>query len=355
MSSRAAVRRLRAGIVPPDDLESLSVGYGSITSLVKCRLAALSENSPAEALFVTGEWGSGKSHLLSFVRAAAGARSIPVSSIDLNARSAALNYPQRLYPIIAENLQAGGASIGLRGIVLNWLNDCELRARLAQAAKSLSEWQLSWAIASLIARHEDGENVALEDSGDWSLLLGSDLRWANYGYKRDQALARLGALAALFHRMGIGGLALVFDEAETVDQLWNVRSRLTAYGVLGRFCKMTSVWCVYGITKRFNRTIAYDVGGGFASSLPAAPDAQWFLESWSDGFFDTVEPPEVDARQARVLARNVARVYDAAYGADRLRAGLADECVNTWLQNPGRNPRRLIRLLVHHMDLGRPI
>jgi hypothetical protein len=346
------VRRLRAGIVPLEDLESLSVGYGAVSSLVSGRLAALSRGQPAPPLFVKGEWGSGKSHLLSFVRAAASAKSIPVSLIDLNARSAALNYPQRLYSILVENLRCGGDALGLRGIMLKWLEDSPSRKRLGDAA-SKPPW--GWSIGGLIWRHENDYNVALDDPGEWTFLLGADLRWANYGYKRDQALARVEALAALFFQMGLGGLALVFDEAETIDQLWNVRSRLTAYGVLGRLCKMKAVWCVFGVTKRFDQTIAYDLARDFAGSLPASPNAQWFLQSWSQGSFETVDPPEVDPRHARVLARNIARLYGEAYGTDGSGDGLANQCVATWLQNPGRNPRRLIRLLVHQLDLRRPL
>src|SRR5438105_15709068 len=123
MSTRAAVRRLRAGIVPSADLAGMSVAYGTVDSLVADRLAALSRGQPAQPLFVKGEWGSGKSHLLSFVRAAASAKSVPASLIDLNARSAALNYPQRIYSILVENLRCGGDAIGLRGVMLKWLED----------------------------------------------------------------------------------------------------------------------------------------------------------------------------------------------------------------------------------------
>src|SRR5438105_3229076 len=207
MSTRAAVRRLRAGIVPSADLAGMSVAYGTVDSLVADRLAARSHGQPAQPLFVKGEWGSGKSHLLAFVKAAAFAKSVPISSIDLNARSAALNYPQRLYSILVENLQCGADALGLRGIMLNWLEDASSRKRLRDAA-SKTPWQLSWRVLSLINRYENGDNVAFDDdSGDWSVLLGADLRWADYGYKRDQALERVAALAALLYHMGMGGLA----------------------------------------------------------------------------------------------------------------------------------------------------
>ena len=355
MASHATVRRLRAGIVPLEDLELLSVGYGGVRDLVQTRLAALSSALHAQPLFVKGEWGSGKSHLLSFIRASAVAAPIPVSLIDLNDRSAALNYPQRLYPVLAENLRCDGDALGLREVVLRWLEDSDQRGRLAGAARKAPGHLLSWSLQCLVTRHEGGDNVAIEDCGDWSILLGADLRWASYGYKRDLALERMDTLAGIFHGLGMGGLTLVFDEAETIDQLWNVRSRLTAYGVLGRLCRMKHVWCVFGITARFERVLSYDNARGFTDSPLASPDARWFLKAWSDGSLDIVAPPEVTVEHARSLATSIAQLYSEAYGKDGADNRLVHQCVESWLKNPSRNPRQLIRLLVHQLDIRRPL
>src|SRR5213594_3942076 len=101
MLAKAVVRRLRVGIVPRAVLEQLSVGYGPLAALVGERVEALQSGRQITPLFVSGEWGCGKSHFLTFARSIAAKRGVGSSVIALNARSAPLNYPQRLYPLLA--------------------------------------------------------------------------------------------------------------------------------------------------------------------------------------------------------------------------------------------------------------
>jgi hypothetical protein len=355
MSNRAAIRRLRSGIVPVAELERLSVGYDSIGERVTSQLVSLSRGEDLPPLFVRGEWGSGKSHFLGYVRMVAYAWHIPASTIEVNARSAALNYPQRLYPVIAENLRYGEEVVGLRALVMEWLADSDASARLAQAAEGHSLRTFASAIRSLRWRYENGDRVAFDDYGDWSTLLGSDLRWADYAYKRDQALSRLRELGTLFRLLGAGGMVSVFDECETIDQLANYRSRLTAYGVLGHLCRSKPLWCIFGITDRFDRTLESDLERGLAESPAASDDARWFLKSWARGALSSFEPPPVDARLARDLAKRVARLYADAYGDSREADVIVDQCLKEWTGNPSRNPRRLIRLVVNRLDVTRAL
>src|ERR1700730_13707120 len=102
--ARAAIRRLRTGVVPVWQFDSLSVGYDDIKQRVATALSEL-EAGTTPPLFVKGEWGTGKTHLLSFIRAAALVSGFACSRIDLNGWSAALNYPQRLLPFLADDLR----------------------------------------------------------------------------------------------------------------------------------------------------------------------------------------------------------------------------------------------------------
>ena len=106
---RAAVRRLRNGVVPSWELDRLSVGYSRAREIVSGAIDSLRSGRP-ETLFVTGEWGSGKSHFLSFVRAAADTRAVPCSVVSLNARTMPLNYPQRFYGPLVEGVRVAGCA-----------------------------------------------------------------------------------------------------------------------------------------------------------------------------------------------------------------------------------------------------
>jgi hypothetical protein len=107
-------------------------------------------------------------------------------------------------------------------------------------------------------------------------------------------------------------LVLLFDEAETVDQLWNVRSRLSAYSVLDQLCSMRNLWCIFGITGRFQRTIDSDLGYAAANNLLQSRAGR-FLRRWQEGSCRTVEPPKMDGKctdartRCRISVRNRVR------------------------------------------------
>lgn len=345
--ARAAVRRLRSGIVPVWEIERLSVAYTSVKRNTNAGLCALRDRSVSKPLFVRGEWGAGKTHLLTHIRAAALLAGIASAKVDLNARSAALNYPQRFYPVIAKTLRAGD-DIGLKAILTFALRDRAKRTYLQRGHDFLD---LQWPISCLLQDIDEGGFSDLSDHWAWTVLLGGDICSSDYAYRRRQTTDRLGALGQVMRSIGLGGLVLLFDEAETIDQLWNIRSRLSAYDVLGRLCQMTCAWCVFGVTERFDKTIQSDLSRGILDSGSVSENAKWFLQSWNTDRFSETRPPAMDLRTAKQLAHAVENLYETGYAPPA--NGVADHCLEEWSRNPARNPRRLIRLLVHRFDLAR--
>ena len=118
--------------------------------------------------------------------------------------------------------------------------------------------------------------MALIDHPAWTRLTGEDLSFADYSYLRDKALQRLQELARLSRAMGCRGLVVLFDEVETVDQLWNIVSRMGAYRVLGTLCRMKYVWCVFAITDRFERAIDSDLDDGILNQPGAGVGSHAF-------------------------------------------------------------------------------
>jgi len=68
-----------------------------------------------------------------------------------------------------------------------------------------------------------------------------------------------------------------------------------------------------------------------------------------------VEPPTFDRQLARVLASRVASLYADAYACERVADDFVSSCVEEWARNPSRDPRRLIRLLIHRLDCRRAL
>jgi hypothetical protein len=220
-------------------------------------------------------------------------------------------------------------------------------------AATAAAGELGWPLWSLCASYDAGERIELGNHSAWRALQGDDISWSDHASKRHKALGRIESLASLCRATGHKGLVLLFDEAETIDQLWNVRSRMSAYSVLGRLSKIQATWSVYGITERFERTVGKDIEYAAGAAL-LDPAAQNFLRQWRDGQFSIVKPPAIDASCARVLADAVASLYTDAYDIAASDAVVA-RCLDEWGRNPGRNPRRLVRSLIHELDLIRPL
>jgi hypothetical protein len=352
--ARATIRRLRTGVVPMMDIEHLSVGYGKAKQTADEAFDALLAGNRPRTLFIRGEWGTGKTHFLSFIRGAAVGRGFATTTINLNARSAALNFPQRFYLALMDNLRVH-THAGLRPALGAALLDSEMRARITSFARSGSAGDIGWALGQLSERYEAGNALNPGQDAAWAYLSGADLAWADYAYKKEQAIARIGAISRLMVTLGYDGIVVTFDEAETLDQLWNIRSRLSAYGVLGQLCQLQSLWCVFGITERFERTVSSDIDRGVLSYEFMGDDASWFLRSWGGDRFTRFEPPQVDRRNARTLAGKVLDLYGDAYGVGKGQTKLVDRSVEEWMENPSRNPRRLIRALIHQLDRQRPL
>jgi hypothetical protein len=347
-SVKAAVRRLRAGVVPSSQLTRLSVGCDDIHALAEKALLALLDGERVFPTFVSGEWGSGKSHVLSYVRMLAAGTGIATAAIDLNARTAALNYPQRLLSIVARSLRVGDRT-GLREILTGVLTDEGGRAQLATFIAGKTAGDLGPTLSSLLDATGRSASVDTLDHPAWKFLSGTDLSWSDHSTKREKALDRFEALAALFRALGLGGLVLILDEAETIDQLWNVRSRSAAYGTLGRLLRVPAIWCVLGTTDRFDRTIERDL------ATEMGGDAVRFLGVWRRRAEGLTTPPTIDDRRGRLLAERICALYEDAYGAVGDVPGLVDGCVTEWGRNPVRNPRRLLRSVVSALDRRRSL
>ncbi|MGH8736738.1 MAG: BREX system ATP-binding domain-containing protein [Burkholderiales bacterium] len=213
---RAAIRRLRAGVVPSWALERLSVAYENVKRSVDASLERILAQQQIGPLFVEGEWGVGKTHLLSYVQASAHALGVPCALVSLDAHSSALNYPQRFYSTIAERITVE-RHVGLQSVLTHLLFDERSHAPLLAFANSGEAGDLHWPILTLHEASKRGEVALNDEQYAWNIFLGLDVGWSTYPYKRRAALARLNALAKMFGAVGLGGMVILFDEAETID------------------------------------------------------------------------------------------------------------------------------------------
>lgn len=347
---RASIRSLRTGVVPEWELRRLSVAYEEFSHQLTALLEPLAQSGECAPLFVRGEWGTGKTHLLSYLKTMATSQGFAHVTVTLNPRSAALNYPQRFYPLMSETVTFAGVR-GLRSILRMALQDREIRRAIQAFAETPAAQPIGAALRVICAQYKLSEGSDFGDEAAWDILLGADLAWSSA--KRLKAFARIASFTTLLKIVGAHGTVAVFDEAESVDQLFNRLSRTGAYETLAALCCQVGTLCVFGITRRFEACINKDIANLslFAHSKLAAA----FLEGWRAARFRTVEPPKISASDASKLVELVTQTYLEAYPDASTHGDVAESALKQWNANAARNPRRLVRLIIDALDSQRPL
>jgi hypothetical protein len=346
------MRVLRAGSVPDSGIRDLTVGADDLIVATRKSLSSLARKKTPLPLFLNGEWGSGKTHSMRLVRALALDSGFATMEAVLNARTCPPNYPQRMLPLMARDL-AFGEERGIRSVMGTLLRD-DRKAGVALATiGEKSQTDIAQAASTLRGLANRGETALVGTSPAWRVLTGTDIAHSDYGYRRTKALLRLHWTTAFVRAAGAKGTVLLFDELETIDQLWNRRSRATAYDALGGFLDAPGTWCVFGITERFVRVVREDARSDLYWN--ASSGGRRFLAIWREGQEELFAPPKVAENEALELAVVVERMYRDAYpDTGDCRADVRS-AVSDWSRNAARNPRRLVRAIVDACDRARPI
>lgn len=336
LADRRAIRSLRVGVVPSTHVLRLSVGLDAARDRIDGELNKYREGKQATCL-IQGEWGTGKSNLLSYIREYAAARNYAVAYINLNGYSTPINHPQRFYHKIAADLRVPGTTD--RGLA--FLLDMSQHTSVRMAA-------MNWAERGR-ARSEFCEALCLYYSGDREkglhILLGNDLSWADYQYKKEKALSRINDLGLFLKNIGVAGLIVQFDELETIEQLWNVSSRKGAYKIFSMIAGMKYVWSLFAATEKFNMRLKDD----YEKLQIRDPAIESFYMAYRR--LPVLEAPLVDRRLAWTLLQRIEELYCKAYVLDS-RPTL-NEVLNRWVSMANNNPRRLIRHAIDHLDCCR--
>lgn len=335
---RRAIRSLKVGVVPPTHVLALTVGAGPLRTFIdqEVRAQAAGKKRP---LIVLGEWGSGKSNLLCYLREYCIKNNHPVSYINLNGRSSALNHPQRFYHRVASDMRLpDGHGRGIPALLQLLMNE---KNRQSSA---------KWISKNLRNNSELARALYLLFNGDLSklqVLMGNDIAWGSYPYQRAKAMRRLSDLGGLVKAIGMKGLMVQFDELETMNQLWNSVSRKGAYRVLNEICHLDDVWPIFAATETVNSMIASDAN----SMMTKDKTVTSFFQTYFD--LPVVTPPVVDQVLAAELLDRIERLYRRVYAPPE--DVHPRDVLSKWTKMALRNPRRLIRLGIDHLDRHRSL
>ncbi len=234
---RQALEALRLGVVPPTGLDALTVGRaGELASLQRLLAAGRGMR------LVSGEFGSGKSHLLELVEAHALAAGFAVARATFDPVEVPPSHPLRIYAALMAHLRWPGSSgLGLRPLM-------ETLAESVRHREPDGERFHRWLSPALWAASQDAETAAtaiewVEGAGH-AELDSLNRRFLRGGWTGPSLLALpdyrtfgqimaslLGAVAAWSRDAGYRGLVVLLDEAEYLDRMVG-QSREMAENVL---------------------------------------------------------------------------------------------------------------------------
>lgn len=350
-AARSALRVLRAGSVPDEGIRQLTVGADHLIDTVRTSLKTLGRKGTPPPLFINGEWGSGKTHSIRLIRMLALEDGFATMGAVLNARSCPPNYPQRMLPFLTRDM-AFGEHRGIRSVFGSMLAD-DMKAGTALATTGdKAHADVSQAATNLRGLLSRGETALMWTSAAWRILTSTDIAHSDYAYRRTKALIRLQWTTAFVRSLGANGTVLLFDELETIGQLWNRLSRAKAYEALGGFLEAPGTWCVFGMTERFLRMVREDARSDLF--WRSSPEGRRFLSIWREGEEELVSPSGIGNDDAQKLAEIVETMYRKTYPDTGDLSPDITSVVADWSRNAARNPRRLVRAIVDACDRARP-
>lgn len=222
------VEAFRLGIVPHQDVETFTFGREREVEVIKSALGRL-EQGKGDVYLVEGEYGTGKTHILEYFlhRALAGGMATTICRFD--PQEVSPHRPKRVYRDIVHNLRflKDGREHGFRDLLR------------AATALDMKDHVFFGPVLGKLRRLDTGD---LESEVFWQWIEGESTKeyaTDTRGKTRVRGGQRIPALydfstAADFYcnifsgiswmarELGLKGLVLLIDEAETVTRLWDI-------------------------------------------------------------------------------------------------------------------------------------
>jgi hypothetical protein len=340
-SRRRALRSLRSGIVPTTHVTELIVGVSKLQTVLEAQTKC-THNGHFEPIVITGDWGTGKSTLLNFIRAHLLKCNFVVSYICLNGRSTPANHPQRFFHRIASNLYFPDSEIkGVMGMLGILKNSPE---RKALADKWISDnFQVSEFARGLYYYL----NMNYESS--IRIISGTDLY--DWDYKKLKAIKRINDLGSFLINLGYKGFIVQFDELETITQLWNSLSRRSAYRHLNYLVKLNNIGFTLASTEKLRHLLKIDLNSVYYDGSSFLDlDAKEFVRTFLN--LESINPPIIDTALAVELITKIKNLYQSVYKTNQLN-NFQTTVIEKWRKMVFRDPRRLIRLTIDLLDVNR--
>jgi hypothetical protein len=333
--ARRIIHTLRSGTTSTRAAKAITVGTSRIERELNTLTDSLfEEGTSGHLVAISADWGFGKSHMRMLLSSHLSDRGIPFIHECVDARAASLAHLHRSIPRWLARIQFGKTR-GLRDALLCGKIPSEKASEWASSKYSAFAWGLAWALQG----YEPG----------WLQALGHNYRSPDYPYQHPKSRALLEEIATFLNDIGMGGLVLLLDEAENINQQYDIRGRRKSYDTLARFMEHPHILPIMFVTDRLHYQVEEDCERGEEVDWD-----NWTLESeeFVTRFRDLepMRPPRLTDRTAEKLVSNIHGLYRTAYSS--LPSHFSAQSVLThWRQTPTRSVRLLVRLTINELDL----
>ncbi len=228
IAGRRMVEAFRMGVVPHQDVERFTFGRQAEIRVVEQTLADL-EQGAGGACLIEGDYGAGKSHLLEYVQRRAARGGFVVAHCELDPREVSPHRPKRVYRELIHNLRyvGDGTELSFRDILRRAQTiDVSDHQFFAPVLKRIKRFDRDSSTSEVFWQWIEGESTkeyAAQYKGPYRLPgAGAIPALYDFSTASDFYCYILSGLSYLVRNLGMKGLVLLVDEAESVTHLWNL-------------------------------------------------------------------------------------------------------------------------------------
>lgn len=318
LSARQLIEAFRLGIVPYRHARDFTFGRQREVDQLRKWLRAPSKGT----LRVVGEYGTGKSHLLGYARGRALQDGFAVASVDMDPNENPFHKPKRIYGRLVrsfryisrvDNRERGFRQFLQEALGAGFLDDHCYFSRLTQPDEDLWNWI-------------EAREAAPRPAPTFDANYGRYLSLFDYSTAANIYCYLISALGwAARQALGLNGLLLLFNEAETVGarghtyQVQKGRHFITALIRMAanhrRLAKHPGITGLPYSRHASDIPFLYRIPCGVKLLLAFASDHDWHRISELKGT-PRLELESLSVRALRVVFEQVCKLYQEAYHLD---------------------------------------
>lgn len=228
VQARRMVEAFRLGIVPHQDVEKFTFGREKQVEIVDAALTALAKGR-GDVFMVEGEYGTGKTHILEYIHHRALGAGMATSLVQFDPQDVTPHRPKRVYREIVHDLRyiKDGWEHGFRDLLLGAveldLRDHVFWGPVLEKLRRLDRGQLGSEVFWQWIEGESTKEYATELRSPYRVRGGQRIpALYDFSTAADLYCNILSGLSWIAWQLGMKGLVLLIDEAETVTHLWDI-------------------------------------------------------------------------------------------------------------------------------------